>query len=79
MARELRMEHASIDVKGTVKDDAIDCCESPPKQLSFQQIADLVAQGKPVPGIKQIPLHLHAADKVSHSHIQRPKKPWEQK
>jgi hypothetical protein len=47
-----------------------------PKPASFAEICEMIAEGKPIPGIKEIPntiLEGQASDKVAQSR----KKPWE--
>ena len=47
-----------------------------PKPASFAEICEMIAEGKPIPGIKEIPdtiLEGQASEKVAQSR----KKPWE--
>ena len=50
--------------------------ENESKGLSFDEIVELIATGKPVPGIRQIPDQL-STDPPSTSSSPTPKKPWE--
>ncbi|KAI8836354.1 hypothetical protein BC829DRAFT_421710 [Chytridium lagenaria] len=45
---------------------------------TFAEICALVAQGKPIPGIRQIPNTLHDVEKQSQSILKPRKKPWEE-
>lgn len=45
--------------------------------LSFEEVIAYVAQGKEVPGIKQIPKVTLGMDKASTSQAEVRKKPWE--
>ncbi|KAF1824630.1 uncharacterized protein K489DRAFT_316335 [Dissoconium aciculare CBS 342.82] len=47
-----------------------------PKPASFAEICDLIAQGKPIPGIKEIPDTVLEGQK-STSQAERRRKPWE--
>ena len=47
-----------------------------PPPASFADICELIAEGKPIPGIKDIPDTV-LADQATQSHAVRRKKPWE--
>jgi len=47
-----------------------------PKPASFAEICDMIAEGKPIPGIKDIPDTI-LEGQASESQTQRRKKPWE--
>lgn len=47
-----------------------------PKPASFAEICDMIAEGKPIPGIKDIPDTI-LAGQSSESQASRRKKPWE--
>ncbi|KAL2916673.1 hypothetical protein HK105_203787 [Polyrhizophydium stewartii] len=49
---------------------------SAPYSLSFQEIAEKVARGEPIPGIRQIPATVH--DHASLASLAPRRKPWEQ-
>lgn len=47
-----------------------------PKPASFAEICDMIAEGKPIPGIKDIP-DMILEGQASETQTQRRKKPWE--
>lgn len=47
------------------------------KQLSYEELVDLISSGKEVPGIRQIPDTVLGHDASSTATADRPKKPWE--
>ncbi|KAG5362002.1 hypothetical protein CJU90_3475 [Yarrowia sp. C11] len=47
------------------------------KQLSYEELVDLISSGKEVPGIRQIPDTVLGHDASSAATADRPKKPWE--
>lgn len=47
------------------------------KQLSYEELVDLISSGKEVPGIRQIPDTVLGHDAASTQTADRPKKPWE--
>ncbi|AOW00955.1 hypothetical protein B0I72DRAFT_136295 [Yarrowia lipolytica] len=47
------------------------------KQLSYEELVDLISSGKEVPGIRQIPDTVLGHDASSAATTDRPKKPWE--
>ena len=47
-----------------------------PKPASFAEICDMIAEGKPIPGIKEIPDTV-LEGQASQSQVQKRKKPWE--
>lgn len=47
-----------------------------PKPASFAEICDMIAEGKPIPGIKDIPDTI-LEGQASQKHAERRKKPWE--
>ena len=50
--------------------------EGTPYPLSFSELAQLIASGGEIPGIKQIPDKL-AEGTATESKLEQPKKPWE--
>jgi hypothetical protein len=50
--------------------------DQPQYPLSFQEICELIASGKPVPGIRQIPNRLNDQEPSKSTMKPRPK-PWE--
>jgi hypothetical protein len=48
----------------------------PPKPATFAEICDMIAEGKPIPGIKDIPDTV-LEGQASESQASRRKKPWE--
>ena len=62
----------------TVKPDAVPdgIGKNPHKPASFAEICDLIAEGKPIPGIKDIPTTI-LEGQASESQAQERKKPWE--
>ncbi|KAJ3215940.1 hypothetical protein HDU67_010171 [Dinochytrium kinnereticum] len=54
-----------------------DDTQQPHYPKTFAEICALVAQGKPIPGIRQIPTTVHGEDKQSRSVLPMRKKPWE--
>lgn len=51
--------------------------ENEPKGPSFEEIAEFISTGKPVPGIRQIPDQLSVETPSISSNAVPPKKPWE--
>jgi len=51
--------------------------ENDPKGPTFDEIAELISTGKPVPGIQQIPDQLSLEPPSVSSSLAPPKKPWE--
>lgn len=49
-----------------------------PKPASFAEICDMIAEGKPIPGIKDVPDTI-LEGQASASHAERRRKPWERK
>ncbi|KAF7190195.1 hypothetical protein HII31_08526 [Pseudocercospora fuligena] len=60
--------HAPADSSGGMADA--------PKPASFAEICDMIAEGKPIPGIKDIPDTI-LEGQASESNTARRKKPWE--
>ena len=51
--------------------------ETEEKGPSFEEIAELIKSGKPVPGIREIPEQLNTEPPSASSSLVPPKKPWE--
>lgn len=47
-----------------------------PKPASFAEIVDMIAEGKPIPGIKEIPDTI-LEGQASENNVEKRKKPWE--
>jgi hypothetical protein len=51
--------------------------ENEEKGPSFEEVAELIKSGKPVPGIREIPEQLNTEPPSMPSSLAPPKKPWE--
>ncbi|EMC96576.1 hypothetical protein BAUCODRAFT_51573, partial [Baudoinia panamericana UAMH 10762] len=71
-------ETTSQELEGTQADGAAadGGMANAPKPASFAEICDMIAEGKPIPGIKDIPPTI-LDGQVSESSSSRRKKPWE--
>ena len=65
-----RVSNAGSEVNGSsVSDDA-------PTRATFAEICEMIAQGKPIPGVKEIPDTI-LEGQGTHASANRRKKPWE--
>lgn len=60
-------------------DDMASNADDESKGPSFDEIVELISNGKPVPGIRQIPDQLSTETPSISSDSTPPKKPWERK
>ncbi|ANZ74578.1 BA75_01130T0 [Komagataella pastoris] len=51
--------------------------ETAPHSSKYEDLVDLIVQGKPIPGIKNIPDMVHDSTNISQSSLELRKKPWE--
>lgn len=70
----------SNDDTGTLSIDssATDDPNAPPYSSNYQEIVELIVQGKPIPGIKEIPNTI-LSEKASNATAKQRTKPWETK